>query len=100
MKAAVEGKNESLLRVLRDLRVVRLCAGKNIKPLREKINRKMLKVSLQECCAEKTETAAGKNKPLAIENCCAEKEKLLREKINRWPLRIVVQKKRNCCGKK
>jgi len=48
----------------------------------------------------KKETAAGKNKPLDVEDCCAEKRKLLREKMNRWTLRIVVQKKGNCCGKK
>jgi len=48
----------------------------------------------------KKETAAGKNEPLDVEDGCAEKRKLLREKINRWTLRIVVQKKGNCCGKK
>ena len=49
---------------------------------------------------KKKETAAGKDKPLVVEGCCAEKRKLLREKMNRWTLRIVVQKKGNCCGKK
>jgi len=56
----VEGKNESLLRDCADWCALSGCVReKNIKPLREKINREMLKAVLQECCAEKTETAAG-----------------------------------------